>query len=78
MTGLRRLTLGAIREQLTQIVTRGQADDPHLSYLDGLDLYGLGDETTHPLLDNLHPDDATHRLIAERFVVLALRRISYR
>jgi hypothetical protein len=76
--GLRRLTLGGIREQLTQIVTRRQADDPHLYYLDGLDLYGLGDEATHPLLDNLHPDDATHRLIAERFVALALRKISYR
>jgi hypothetical protein len=70
--GLRRLTLSGIREQLTQIVTRRQADDPHLSYVDGLDLYGPGDEATHPLPDNLHPDAVTHRLIAERFVSLAL------
>jgi hypothetical protein len=69
--GLRRLTLSGIREQLTEIVTRRQADDPHLSHVDGLDLYGPGDEATHPLPDNLHPDAATHRLIAQRFVALA-------
>ncbi|WP_193043591.1 SGNH/GDSL hydrolase family protein [Mycolicibacterium baixiangningiae] len=69
--GLRRLTLSGIRAQLTEIVSRRQADDPHLSYVDGLDLYGPGDEATHPLPDNLHPDAATHRLIAERFVALA-------
>jgi hypothetical protein len=68
--GLRRLTLSSIREQLTQIVARRQTDDPHLSYVDGLDLYGPGDEATHPLPDNLHPDGATHQLIAERFVAL--------
>lgn len=72
--GLRRLTLRSIREQLTQIVTRRRAEDPHLSYVDGLDLYGPGDAATHPLPDNLHPDAATHRLIAERFVALALSR----
>ncbi len=70
--GLRRLTLQSIREQLTQIVARRQTEDPHLSYVDGLDLYGPRDEATHPLPDNLHPDAATHRLIAERFVALAL------
>jgi hypothetical protein len=70
--GLRRLTLSGIREQLTQIVARRQADDPNLSYVDGLDLYGPGDDETHPLPDNLHPDAATHRLIAERFVAMAL------
>lgn len=70
--GLRRLTLKTIREQLTQIVARRKTDDPHLSYVDGLDLYGPGDEATHPLPDNLHPDAATHRLIARRFVALAL------
>ncbi len=76
--GLRRLTLRGIREQLTQIVVRRQADDPHLSYVDGLDLYGPRDEATHPLPDNLHPDAATHRLIAERFVALALGQMSGR
>ena len=70
--GLRRLTLRSIREQLTQIVARRQTDDPHLTYVDGLDLYGPSDEATHPLPDNLHPDAATHRLIGERFVALAL------
>lgn len=68
--GLRRLTLRGIREQLAEIVGKRQADDPHLSYVDGLDLYGPGDEATHPLPDNLHPDAATHRLIAQRFVAL--------
>ncbi len=72
--GLRRLTLSGIRAQLTEIVSRRHADDPHLSYVDGLDLYGPGDEATHPLPDNLHPDAATHRLIAERFVALARNR----
>lgn len=70
--GLRRLTLQSIREQLTQIVAQRQTEDPHLSYVDGLDLYGPRDEAAHPLPDNLHPDAATHRLIAERFVALAL------
>lgn len=68
--GQRRLTLRGIREQLTQIVAKRQADDPHLSYVDGLDLYGPDDEATHPLPDNLHPDATTHRLIAQRFVAL--------
>lgn len=70
--GLRRLTLQSIREQLTQIVAQRQIEDPHLSYVDGLDLYGPRDEAAHPLPDNLHPDAATHRLIAERFAALAL------
>lgn len=71
--GLRRLTLKGIRAQLTEIMARRQTDDPSLSYVDGLDLYGPGDEAAYPLPDNLHPDAATHRLIAERFVALALR-----
>ncbi|WP_435405777.1 SGNH/GDSL hydrolase family protein [Mycolicibacterium parafortuitum] len=65
--GLRRLTLRGIREQLAEIVQGRQVEDPHLSYVDGLDLYGPGDEAAHPLPDNLHPDATTHRLIAERF-----------
>ncbi|PJK21578.1 SGNH/GDSL hydrolase family protein [Mycolicibacterium goodii] len=68
--GLRRLTLGGIRDQLAEIMAGRQADDPHLTYVDGLDLYGHADEAAHPLPDNLHPDAATHRLIAERFVAL--------
>ena len=76
--GLRRLTLASIRERLGQLMAQRLADDPHMSYVDGLDLYGPGDESTHPLPDGLHPDGATHRLIAERFVPLALRLMSDR
>nr|WP_220096936.1 SGNH/GDSL hydrolase family protein [Mycolicibacterium gadium] len=65
--GLGRLTLTYIRAQLAAIVARRQVDDPAISYLDGLALYGPADADTHPLPDNLHPDAATHRLIGERF-----------
>ncbi|GAB2866482.1 hypothetical protein GCM10027176_80260 [Actinoallomurus bryophytorum] len=43
------------------------AVDPHLGYLDGLDLYGEADSAELPLPDRLHPDAATHRRIGERF-----------
>ena len=36
-------------------------------YLDGRDLYGESDSAELPLPDDLHPDAATHRLIADRF-----------
>lgn len=65
--GLGRLTLTYIRAQLATIVARRQVDDPAISYLDGLALYGPADADAHPLPDNLHPDAATHRLIGERF-----------
>ncbi|BBY96298.1 lipase [Mycobacterium gallinarum] len=65
--GLGRLTLTYIRDQLAAIVARRQVDDPAISYLDGLALYGPADADAHPLPDNLHPDAATHRLIGERF-----------
>jgi len=71
--GLRRLTLSGIRDHLAEIVASRQADDPYLFYVDGLDLYGPGDEAAHPLPDNLHPDAATHRLIAQRFAQIAQR-----
>lgn len=74
--GLGRLTLGYIREQLAAIVDRRRVDDPHLSYVDGLDLYGPADEQTYPLPDALHPDAATHRLIAGRFADYLRRSIS--
>ncbi len=47
------------------------ADDPHLGYLDGLELYGESDAAARPLPDNLHPDAATQRAIGERFARLA-------
>ena len=63
-TAAGKLTLTVIREHLARIVADRAADDPHLHYLDGLDLYADGDP---PLPDRLHPDAATHRLIADRF-----------
>ncbi len=66
-----KLTLGVIREELSRIVRLRASDDPHLHYLDGLDLYGESDAAEHPLPDNLHPDAATHHHIGERFGELA-------
>ncbi|MEU8008067.1 GDSL-type esterase/lipase family protein [Catellatospora sp. NPDC049111] len=62
-----KLTLRVIRQELARIVTQRAATDPHLYYLDGLDLYGEADFAEHPLPDQLHPDAATHRRMAERF-----------
>lgn len=60
-----RLTLSGIREAFTEVVEhRG---DPHLHLIDGTALYGALDAVEHPLPDALHPDTATHQLIAERF-----------
>ncbi len=60
-----KLTLRTIRAELERIVA--QREDPHLSYVDGLTLYGAEDAEQHPLPDDLHPDAATHRLMGERF-----------
>lgn len=65
-----RLTLRTIRAELARIVEQRQ--DPHLSYLDGLALYGAQDAVRLPLPDDLHPDSATHRLIGERFAAAVL------
>lgn len=62
-----KLSLSVIRAELARIVEMRAKDDPHLSYLDGLDLYGPDDVTEHPLPDGLHPDAATQRLIGRRF-----------
>ncbi|MCF6475375.1 lipase [Nonomuraea sp. MG754425] len=66
-----KLTLTVIRDELARIVERRSADDPHLRYLDGRDLYGPADHAELPLPDGLHPDAATHRRIGERFARLA-------
>ncbi|MFI9250875.1 GDSL-type esterase/lipase family protein [Streptomyces sp. NPDC053069] len=66
-----KLTLGVIREELARIVRERSAEDPHLHYLDGRDLYGEADFTELPLPDGLHPDAAAHRRIGERFAALA-------
>jgi hypothetical protein len=62
-----RLTLTMIREALADIVQQRAADDPHLHYLDGRDLYGEADFAELPLPDQLHPDAATHHRIGARF-----------
>ncbi|AUS80984.1 lipase [Actinoalloteichus sp. AHMU CJ021] len=62
-----KLTLTVIRDELARVVSRRAAQDPHLHYLDGLDLYGRGDAEDLPLPDGLHPDTATHHRIGERF-----------
>ncbi|MFF1822810.1 GDSL-type esterase/lipase family protein [Kribbella sp. NPDC058245] len=65
-----KLSLNAIRTELARIVAQRAADDPNLHYLDGRELYGVEDNLAHPLADNLHPDEATHQLIADRFSTL--------
>lgn len=60
------LSLEVVREELADIVVA--RDDGALTLLDGLSLYGEPDAAEHPLPDGLHPDEATHALIAERFV----------
>ncbi|MEV5959635.1 GDSL-type esterase/lipase family protein [Streptomyces sp. NPDC051987] len=66
-----KLTLNVIRDELSRIVARRAAEDPHLHYLDGRALYGETDTADLPLPDGLHPDAATHRRIGERFAALA-------
>ncbi|GAA1889376.1 SGNH/GDSL hydrolase family protein [Streptomyces durmitorensis] len=66
-----KLTLGIIRDELARIVEQRSADDPHLYYLDGRELYGDDDSAELPLPDQLHPDAATHRRMGERFAKLA-------
>lgn len=61
------LTLEVIRDALRAVVET-RSDDPHLHYLDGLDLYGAADAEALPLPDALHPDTEAHALIARRFV----------
>ncbi|MCM2390728.1 GDSL-type esterase/lipase family protein [Streptomyces albipurpureus] len=66
-----KLSLNVIRDELVRVVKQRAADDPHLYYLDGRDLYGEADFAELPLPDQLHPDAATHRRIGERFAALA-------
>lgn len=66
-----KLTLTSVREELYRIVRQRANDDPYLSYLDGLELYGEADFAELPLPDQLHPDAVTHRRIGERFAKLA-------
>ncbi|WP_411082515.1 GDSL-type esterase/lipase family protein [Streptomyces sp. cmx-18-6] len=68
---LGKLTLRVIRRELARIVEQRAADDPWLSYVDGLRLYGAADFAELPLPDQLHPDAAGHRRMGERFGALA-------
>ncbi|MFJ9057822.1 GDSL-type esterase/lipase family protein [Streptomyces sp. NPDC102409] len=72
-TAAGKLTLTVIRRELARIVEQRAAEDPHLYYLDGRELYGEADSAELPLPDALHPDAATHRRIGERFARLAFR-----
>lgn len=67
-----KLTLSVIRDELTRIVRERQAADTNLHYLDGRELYGERDASTHPLPDALHPDAESHRFMGERFARLGL------
>jgi hypothetical protein len=62
-----KLSLQVVRDELARVVGSRAAEDPHLAYLDGLELYADSDTAAHPLPDNLHPDAATQQLIGERF-----------
>ncbi|GGS14548.1 lipase [Streptomyces aureoverticillatus] len=62
-----KLTLGVIRDELARVVEQRAAEDPHLHYLDGRELYGEADHAELPLPDALHPDAATHLRMGERF-----------
>ncbi|WP_216205507.1 GDSL-type esterase/lipase family protein [Amycolatopsis aidingensis] len=62
-----KLTLNVVRDELARIVRQRATVDPNLHYLDGRELYGAADFAELPLPDQLHPDPATHRRIAERF-----------
>jgi hypothetical protein len=66
-----KLSLRVVRGELARIVAERAPDDPHLHLLDGLALYGETDAAQHPLPDRLHPDDATHRIVGERFAAHA-------
>ncbi|MET9493719.1 GDSL-type esterase/lipase family protein [Streptomyces sp. NPDC006552] len=66
-----KLTLNVIRAELARIVAERAADDPHLHYLDGRELYGEADFAELPLPDDIHPDAAAHQRIGARFADLA-------
>ncbi|MDD7940000.1 SGNH/GDSL hydrolase family protein [Actinomycetospora lutea] len=66
-----RLTLRVVRDEIARVAAARIPDDPHLHHLDGLALYGEADAAARPLPDRLHPDPATHRLIAQRFAAHA-------
>ncbi|WP_218219917.1 SGNH/GDSL hydrolase family protein [Nesterenkonia sp. Act20] len=69
-----RLTLQVVRTALRQIANQRMATDPHLHFLDGLELFGAADEADLPLRDQLHPGSEAHLRIGQRFANVALAR----
>jgi hypothetical protein len=65
-----KLSLGVIRAVLADVVARRRPDDPHLTYLDGRELFGEADWDEMPMPDLLHPDAAGQRHMGERFAAL--------
>ncbi|WP_310964561.1 GDSL-type esterase/lipase family protein [Nocardioides terrisoli] len=73
-----KLTLQVIRAELARIVQQRATTDPHLGYLDGLELYSASDAAARPLPDDLHPDAKTQQQIGERFARLMFDGGSFR
>jgi lysophospholipase L1-like esterase len=61
------LTLTRTREIVAEVAAA--REDPLLTVVDGLSLFGLDDADM--LVDNIHPNQDGHDLIAQRFVALA-------
>jgi GDSL-like lipase/acylhydrolase family protein/salicyl acyltransferaes SsfX3-like protein len=66
-----KLTLNWIRDELADLTAARAKTDSNIYYLDGRELYGEQDFAVRPLPDQLHPDNATHHDMAERFADLA-------
>jgi hypothetical protein len=66
-----KLTLSWIRDELADLTAARAKTDPNIHYLDGRELYGENDFAVRPLPDQLHPDNATHHDMGERFADLA-------
>ncbi|MFE7516311.1 GDSL-type esterase/lipase family protein [Streptomyces sp. NPDC057540] len=73
-TAAGRLTLTIIRDVMAGIVAQRSAEDPHLHYLDGLDLFGESDQKQFPLPDAIHPGPEGQRRIGENFAELAFAK----